>query len=78
MKSEIFYSHEDFLKSKEGLEAQSHLTGFPDYPYMDFADAFASAYREVFRMFAGKYINDMDNHAAYESLGKTRINRNTF
>jgi hypothetical protein len=70
--------HEDFLKSKEGIEAQSHLTGFPDYPYLDYADALGSAYREVFRMFAGKYINDMDSHEAYESLGKTRVNRNSF
>ena len=70
--------HDEFLKNKEGIEAQSQLTGFPDYPFVDFPDALASAYIEVFKMFAGKYVSDMDNHMAYESLSKTRINRDSF
>lgn len=71
--------HDDFTKSKDGMEAQTQLIGFPDYPYVDWDDAMASAYREVFNMFAGFMTSSVtNNNTGYESLGRTRVNRNSF
>lgn len=66
---------EDFLLNKDGQEAQLHLIGFPDYSFKDFADAFASGYREVFKMFAG-YSGPLDSgRNIYESVSKTKYSR---
>lgn len=71
--------HDDFAKTKDGAEAQMQLIGFPDYTYNDFPDAMASAYREVFNMFGGAMMSGMnDGNPAYESLGKLRVNRDSF
>jgi hypothetical protein len=72
--------HEDFLKSKDGMEAQTQLIGFPDYSFVDFDDCMASAYRIVFNMFAGTFMKSSlgINQPAYQSLGQSRVNRNSF
>ena len=67
--------HEDFLLSKEGVEAQLHLIGFPDYSFKDFADALASGYRIVFNMFAGFMNGNENSGAGYESIDKLRTSR---
>ena len=70
--------HKDFLLSRDGIEAQSQLIGFPDYPYFDFADVLATAYKQVFLMFAGSMIPDRDNADLYKSVQKTRTQRTMF
>lgn len=48
MKDIIFA--EDFLKNRDGIEAQAQLIGYGNYPHKDFPDALASAYKEVWFM----------------------------
>jgi hypothetical protein len=72
--------HDEFLKSKDGMEAQTQMVGFPDYSFVDFPDCMASAYRIVFNMFAGTFMKSSlgINQPAYQSLGQSRVNRNSF
>lgn len=67
--------HKSFSDSKEGLEAELQLIGFPDYSYKDFPDSLATGYRLVFEMFAGGFIPGEEGRNKYESLGKIRNSR---
>lgn len=71
--------HDDFLKSKDGLEAQMHLIGFPDYPFKDYADAKATAYRLLWDLFASALKgNGLTNNVSYTTVEKSRTSRNMY
>ncbi|HQI42435.1 MAG TPA: hypothetical protein PK665_15175 [Ignavibacteriaceae bacterium] len=67
--------HKSFADSKEGLEAEMQLIGFPDYSFKDFPDSLATGYRLVFEMFAGSFMPADQQRTMYESLGKIRNSR---
>lgn len=64
----------EFTETTDGQEGKAQLVGYPDHPFVDFPDACARGYKQVFQIFVGSFGHNPNKDAGYESLEKSRYN----
>lgn len=74
---QILYN-EEFLLTPDGREGQTQVIGFPDYSFKDFPDCEATAYKQVYLMFAGGMMDELPGQKGYQSVDKLRTSRSMF